>query len=485
MARPDVAGSFYVDSWYGRPKVFSQGWLPRISISTGLLPIKSTLTAFSAAISANAVLCHCDDRETPFDQNGGNLTCTDPGIPLPKEKSFIMRQRNRLSISVRILLVCLASLSPAIAEEPGVSFSVRLLTIDANEGVAAGDIDGDGLTDVVAGRNWYRGGDWAARPLRNIDDWNGYVQSNGDFLVDVNGDGRLDVIAGSFIPTEIHWYENPGEEALRLGKQWPKHLLVDTGNSTNEGQLMEDLDGDGRPEWIVNSWRKDVPTFVWRLVEREGEIKAGEAIYEMKPHTLGAMANGHGLAVGDISGDGKPDVLVGQGWYEQPSDAPWETPWTFHADWDLHASVPWIVADLDQDGDGDLIIGNGHDYGLYWWSNEGKGSDGKLTWKEHDIDRSYSQPHTLAWRDIDNDGANELITGKRYYAHNGRDPGGMEMPCLYYYDWDSKTAKFTRHTIEEGHVGCGLQIATADFNQDSKVDIAVAGKSGTYLLLAQ
>ena len=144
-----------------------------------------------------------------------------------------------------------------------------------------------------------------------------------------------------------------------------------------------------------------------------------------------------------------------------------------------------IVTDLDEDGDGDLIIGNGHDYGLYWWSNEGKGDDGKLTWKEHDIDRSYSQPHTLAWRDVDNDGANELIAGKRYYAHNGGDPGGMEMPCLYYYDWDLKSGKFIRHTIEEGHVGCGLQIVTTDLNQDSKTDIAVAGKSGTYLLLAQ
>lgn len=374
----------------------------------------------------------------------------------------------------------------ASAEESGVKFTTRLLTIDANEGIAAGDVDGDGVTDLVAGRNWFRGGDWAARPLRNIDDWNGYIESNGDFLFDVNGDGRLDVIAGSFRPTEVHWYENPGEEALRLGKQWPKHLLVDTGNSSNEGQVMEDIDGDGRPEWIVNSWLKNVPTVVWRLVEKpESERGDDGAIYEMKPHELGPKANGHGLAIGDISGDGKTDILVGQGWYEQPSDEAWSGPWKFHPDWELHASVPMIVTDLDQDGDADLIIGNGHDYGLYWWSNEGTDDNGKITWKEHEIDRSYSQPHTLAWRDIDDDGANELIAGKRYYAHNGKDPGGMEMPCLYYYDWDPNNGKFTRHTIEEGHVGCGLQIVTTDLNQDSKTDIAVAGKSGTYLLLAQ
>jgi hypothetical protein len=395
---------------------------------------------------------------------------------------------------------CFMAISNVSSQQPELSFQPRLLAIDANEGIAAGDLDGDGKTDLVAGRNWYRGGEWAPRPLRNIADWNGYVESNGDFLFDVNDDGRLDVIAGSFKPTEIHWYENPGDEALRLGKQWPQHLLVDTGNTCNEGQLMQDVDGDGRPEWIVNSWLKDVPTVVWRLVEKETPAKqekpkpkkggkakppAAVAKYEMKPHQLGEKGNGHGAAVGDLNGDGKADVLVGQGWYEQPASDPWGSPWKFHKDWTLHASVPMIVTDLDGDGDGDLIVGNGHDYGIFWWQNDGQDDEGKIKWTEHEIDKSFSQPHTLAWRDLDGDGENELITGKRYFGHNGRDPGGMEMPCLYYYTWNAKEKQFSRHTIDEGHVGCGLQIVTANLNDDEKMDIAVAGKSGTYLLLAQ
>jgi hypothetical protein len=43
--------------------------------------------------------------------------------------------------------------------------------------------------------------------------------------------------------------------------------------------------------------------------------------------------------------------------------------------------------------------------------------------------------------------------------------------------------KFTRSTIERGHVGVGLQIATGDLNGDGRIDIAVAGKSGTYAIL--
>ena len=365
-----------------------------------------------------------------------------------------------------------------------IQFEIRRLAVDANEGIGAADVDGDGKTDLIAGRSWYANGQWDARPLRLIEDWNGYVQSNGDYILDVNQDGFPDVVAGSFLPTEIHWYENPGKKGLRLGQLWKQHLFLDTKQTQNEGGLLEDLDGDGAPELVIDRWKKDTPFLVQRVsqvqaIEAKSDIKKA-AKFKLVTHEVGPKGNGHGLGIGDINGDGRKDILVGQGWYEQPEE-PWNSKWNFHADWEIHASLPMIVTDLTGEGRNDLILGNGHDYGLFWWENLGE-KDGKLTWEKHEIDSSFSQPHTLAWADLTGDGHPELITGKRYYAHNGKDPGGEEMPCLYYFTWDAKKRTFTRHTIDEGHVGTGLQIVVQDLDDDGDVDLAVAGKSGTYLL---
>ena len=394
-----------------------------------------------------------------------------------------------MALRMSLLIVLFACTEFANAGD-GVKFDVRQLAVDANEGITSADVDGDGKPDIIAGRNWYQNPSWAARPLRNIDDWNGYVQSNGDQTFDINRDGRPDVVAGSFVPREVYWYDNPGKDGLRLGKLWKKQLLLATPQERNEGILFEDIDGDGTPEWVANSWAKDVPMYVHRLIPIEAtendateKSDASKASYKFVPHQIGAKGNGHGCGIGDLNGDGRKDVLVGQGWYEQPQD-PWAGPWKFHPVWDQHASLPMLVVDVNNDQKNDIIFGLGHDFGLIWWQNLGVGDDGELQFEEHIIDREYSQPHTLAWADLTGDGVPELITGKRYYAHNGRDPGGQFPPCMYYYELvDKQNGKFKRHTIEEGHVGTGLQIVVEDFNQDGMNDLAVAGKSGTHVLI--
>lgn len=383
-------------------------------------------------------------------------------------------------------LTLLAATS-CLAQAESLRFDVKQLALDANEGVAIADLNQDGKPDVIAGRNWYAGPDFLPRSLRSIADWNGYVESNGDFIHDMNSDGFPDVVAGSFIQTKVYWYQNPGEEGLALGQQWQQHLLQDTGYSQNEGSFLRDLDDNGTPEWISNSWNGKNPLMVWQLVRgRKAGPKPKQAdVPKLQGCTVGGDGQSHGLGFGDLNNDGREDLITGHGWYERPEKDIWTKPWVFHADWPhLHSSVPMLVRDLNGDGLNDLIWGKGHDYGLFWWESTGI-KEGKFTWKEHLIDKSYSQPHTLHLADLDGDGQEELITGKRVRAHNGKDPGGNEPPCFYYYKWNKDDMAYTRHTIDEGRVGTGLQITTADLNGDGKTDIAVAGKSGTYVLLNQ
>ena len=360
-----------------------------------------------------------------------------------------------------------------------IRWQIEPLALDANEGCAIGDMDGNGSLDIVAGRSWYASPNFTPRPLRTIEDWNGYVQSNGDFLLDVNRDGRLDVVAAAFMLTELAWYENPGPEGLRLGHTWPKHVWEDTKAAENEAHLMVDVDRDGILDWVVNSWNTKNPMTVWRLVDN-GNRDGKTAAYSLEKHVIGKAGNQHGMGVGDINGDGRPDILCGHGWYEQPEKC-WETDWAFHANWNIQGSIPMLVVDLDRDGKNDVIAGQGHNYGLYWWRTTGIAPDGSIQYEEKVIDKSFSQPHALAMADLDGDGRDELITGKRYYAHNGGDPGGQDMPEINAYSFID--GKFTKSSIERGHVGIGLQIATGDLDGDGRIDIAVAGKSGTYALL--
>jgi len=325
------------------------------------------------------------------------------------------------------------STEPARGEAPGgLKFSKRCLLISPNEGCDVGDVDRDGKPDVVAGTHWFKGPEFVPRPVRDIPQvMTEFYANNGDHLHDVDGDGWLDVISGGWMESEIFWYKNPAEEGLARGYKWKQRLLKDT-RPHNEVFELRDFDGEGVPELFVNSWEKDWPVVAWKMAKTpEGEPTLEEIV-------LGADGGGHGYALGDLNGDGREDLLVETGWYERPEGDPLAKPWKFRPETALpHPSCPFLVVDLTGDGRSEIIWGKAHDFGLYWWEQGEPKPDGTTTWSEHPIDDSWSEAHALVWADLDGDGQGEFVTGKRVRGHAGKDPGGKDPECLFYYTWDA------------------------------------------------
>ena len=383
-----------------------------------------------------------------------------------------------------LILFVLAFAFSATAQpkgQPQLKWRVQQLHQDKNEGIAVGDIDGDGKLDITSGEFWYQAPDFKQRPLRKVPPFrDDYMQNCSEHLYDVDGDGDLDVLSSGFTFSHVDWFENPGSGNYDQGL-WPVHLLVDTGAAHNEASYLHDIDGDGTPEFIENSYNAKNPMQIFRLVRGEdGKVSA-------KKHVVYDSGNGHGIGFGDLNGDKKQDIVFQSGWYEQPAAGPFSGPWKYHHDFDLpHASCPVLILDLNNDGRNDIVWGDGHNYGLYWHEQLEPQSDGATTWRQHLIDKKFSQAHALVWVDVDNDGQPELITGKRYYGHAGRDPGANDEITMQYYDWNPGNGTWTKHIISQAPAGkgpgVGLQIRVRDLDGNGWKDVIAPGKSGTYII---
>lgn len=351
-------------------------------------------------------------------------------------------------------------------------FRKVLIADERFESAAVFDVNNDGIPDIVSGAWWYEGPHFKTKhKIGSVAACDEYYDDFSTIPLDVNGDGFVDFITGGWWGGTLRWRENPGDPA----KEWPEHIIAETGNI--ETSRAWDIDGDGIPEIVPNT--PSGPLVAYKLVAGT----SGKSKGTFTAHSLFDGPQGHGLGAGDIAGNGRVDLVLNHGWLEAPA-GPWRTKWTWHPEFKLFpsASIPILVADVNGDGLNDLIVGGGHEYGLDWYEQRRK-ADGTRKWVRHPIDPFNSQYHDMHWADIDGDGQCELVTGKRYRAHCDGDPGAFDPYGIYYFKWTGEG--FAKQIITFGEPretkGCGIHFALADLRNTGRLDIIAPGKDGLYV----
>ena len=371
-------------------------------------------------------------------------------------------------------LVLSAGVIVAPLQGQQVQFERTKISDEKFEAASAADVNRDGKIDIISGGFWYEGPEFATRhKIWEVPVQREYHDDFLDYPMDVNGDGYVDIITGGWFGKTLRWIENPGGPA----EEWALHDIGQVGPV--ETARFWDVDGDGQVEVCPNAGGNVV---FFRLVRDA----AGKGTGQFTKHVVKIGGVGHGLGFGDINGDGRGDFVAPKGWLEAPED-PLTGEWQWHEEADVgHAGVPILVYDVNGDGRNDLIVSQAHSYGLAWWE-QGQDDEGKRTWTKHAIDDEHSQCHDLALADIDNDGEVELITGKRYRAHNGGDPGSGDPLGVYYYNIDG--GRFERVIVNLGPPGeasgVGIYFWVEDVDGNGWKDIIAPGKDGLYLFKNQ
>lgn len=403
-------------------------------------------------------------------------------------------------------VICLLTMSCSNAQEQKlteskVSFNkIQLLEKYVSEGASIGDIDNDGHTDIVSGVLWWKGPDFEERyayaPVKYFPitgpGLEGYTDNFFTFPEHFDSDEWMDILRVGVAGEDSEWIKNVAQNSyaeIDFVHKPTYHSAF--SHVCHESPDLINIIGDEQKEMVAFSngyLSLGIPT------SKDGDDWHMLPISE-KDETKFTKYS-HGLGAGDINMDGLVDVIERSGWWEQPENWDRSTPWKYHY-YPFSSGTgggQMFAFDVDGDGDNDVVTAlDGHGYGLSWF--EQIAVNNKIDFKEYKImtDKpednpygvSFSQLHAMSCADIDNDGLLDVVTGKCYYAHNGRDPGAEDPAVLYWFKTKRNTdgtVEFIPHKIDDDS-GVGRQITTGDLNKDDKIDIVVSNKKGVFAFI--
>ena len=293
------------------------------------------------------------------------------------------------------------------------------------------DVDDDGHVDSITQGFWYK------NPGDGIGSWTSYSIGNDDYpgsgcarTGDIDGDGLPDLVIGvgrSYPAPDrnrIYAFINPGTTGT-----WTRYHIGTLSPDKHDGVetvAIGDLNNDGYPDILAGGECKKLMAFInpGYMTDNWGDYK----IYETE-WVCGTPADIEGMVVKDFDNDGWLDVAAT---CCHPLGCCGETivltnPTDGSGNWDkitlttAHYSCVESIAAGDVDGDGwvDVVLAPYAGQQLYWYKNP----QGAGAWAEYSIDGSgYSSPKVA---DIDMDGKSDIIwyngTNTYWYTKDGID----------------------------------------------------------------
>lgn len=327
-------------------------------------------------------------------------------------------------------------------------------------GLDAGDVNHDGLLDIVSGGYVYH------QPKTPDYSWRRTVLDDnvdGIFIMDVDGDAFVDIIAQAL--PNIYWYEAINLEGTRFVRKKITEVPA-TSHVNSQGFEKAQIIPTGKVELLIagngNVYLITVP--------EDTESK------DMWPtQMIGANTSDEGIGIGDVDGDGDLDIACGRRpegdgepkilvWFE--NEGKFDVPWKDHRIGETEHPIDRIkIADLDGDHQVEIIVceerypGLEPDSNIFWFS---KDEDAKTSWNKHLLTTQYSS-NNLDVLDMDADGDFDILTAE----HKGK---ALELQ-LWFNDGSAAFTKKILDTGKENHLGA----KAFDMDNDGDLDIIGAG----------
>lgn len=270
--------------------------------------------------------------------------------------------------------------------------------------VDTADVDGDDDLDVLAASIGSNSIAWWENLTGDGSSWSkhdvglGFSGAFWSHAADVDGDGDIDVLGAAFNASSITWWENVDGSGLN----WDTHN-IDNNFDQAVGVYTADFDGDGDRDVVGAAYGgSDITWWENRLDEGEPWVER-----PVDPNYAGAV----GVYAADIDGDGDQDVVGAANgaqeftWWENVNGD--GAVWTRQAVGEGFGNAEGVyAADLDNDGDMDILGAAQIANTMAWWENlNGDGS----TWAEHIVDDNFNEAVSVYAADLDGDGDLEML----------------------------------------------------------------------------